>query len=100
MIFNCIFLASEKVRKTGGGFFANSSLQIGLTKILGDYTGLDFYAGYNFSYTKNTFTTTTLTDTGVDGSIDYTSESEPTTKITNHGFILGIGFQIFLKGKK
>jgi len=85
--------------KSSGGFFANSTLQLGLTKMMGENTGLDFYAGYNFSYSSNTFKTTTLRDDGVDGTIDTRSENEPTTKFTNHGFILGVGFQVFLRKK-
>ena len=68
--------------------------------MVGDFTGLDFYAGYNFSYNKNTFKRTTLRDNGNDGSVDERSENETTTKFTNHGFIIGVGFQVFLKGKK
>ena len=86
--------------ETNGGFFANSTFQLGLTKMVGDYTGLDFYAGYNFSYNKNTFKRTTLRDDGNNGSIDERSENETTTKFTNHGFVIGVGFQVFLKGKK
>lgn len=83
-----------------GGFFANSTFQFGFTKMVGDLTGLDFYIGYNFSYNKNTFKKTTLRDDGNDGSIDSRGENETTTKFTNHGFLLGVGFQVFLKGKK
>ncbi|MBL7733640.1 MAG: hypothetical protein JNM88_20890 [Chitinophagaceae bacterium] len=85
--------------KSSGGFFANASLQFGFTKMVGSQTGLDFFAGYNYSYNKNTFKTTTLTDLNVDGTIDSRGENEPTTKFTNHGFIIGVGFQVFLKGK-
>lgn len=85
--------------KSSGGFFANAILQLGLTKMVGSYTGLDIYLGYNYSYNKNTFKTTTLTDLGADGSIETRAESEPTTKFTNHGLIVGVGFQVFLKGK-
>lgn len=86
--------------KSSGGFFANAILQLGLTKMVGDRTGLDFYIGYNYSYNKNTFKTTTITDLDLDGDIDITADSEPTTKFTNHGLIVGVGFQVFLKGKK
>jgi hypothetical protein len=85
--------------KSSGGFFANAILQLGLTKMVGSHTGLDIYLGYNYSYNKNTFKTTTLTDIGLDGSIDTRGESEPTSKFTNHGLIVGVGFQVFLKGK-
>ena len=85
--------------KSSGGFFANAIVQFGFTKMVGDHTGLDFYIGYNFSYNKNTFKTTTLTDLNLDGSIDTRAENEPTTKFTNHGMIVGVGFQVFLKGK-
>jgi len=86
--------------KSSGGFFANASLSLGLTKLLSPHTGLDFYTGYIFSYNKNTFKTTTKRDDGNNGSIDLTSVSEPTIKFTNHGFILGVGFQVFLEPRK
>jgi len=86
--------------KSSGGFFANASIQFGLTKMVSESTGLDFFAGYTFSYNKNTLKTVTSTDVDIDGDIDFTSTNEPTTKFTNHGFIIGVGFQVFLKGKK
>jgi hypothetical protein len=85
---------------SSGGFFANSTFQFGFTKMVGDLTGLDFYIGYNFSYNKNTLKKTTLRDDGNNGTIDSRGENETTTKFTNHGFLLGVGFQVFLKGKK
>ena len=86
--------------KSSGGFFANAALLLGMTKMVGEHTGLDLYAGYNFSYNKNTFKTTTSTDIGINGTIDVTAVNEPTTKFTNHGFILAVGFQVFLARKK
>jgi len=87
--------------KSSGGFFANAILQLGLTKMVTEYTGLDIYLGYNYSYNKNTFKTTTLRDDApYDGTPETRSENEPTTKFTNHGLIIGVGFQVFLPGKK
>lgn len=86
--------------KSSGGFFANASFTVGATKMIGELTGLDFYIGYTYSYTNNTVNRTTLRDLGVDGVIDETLKNETTTKFTNHGFIIGVGFQVFLKGKK
>jgi hypothetical protein len=83
---------------SSGGFFANSSLQGGFTKMLGENAGIDFYIGYLYSYSKNTFTRNTTRDNGNNGSIDETGKNETTTKFTNHGFLLGVGFQVFLKG--
>jgi len=86
--------------KSSGDFFANAGLSFGLTKMINKHAGLDFYLGYNFSYTKSTFKKITQTDIGNNGSIDQTSTSEPTQKFTNHGAAIGIGFQIFLESKK
>ena len=86
--------------ESSGGFFANGSLQLGLTKMLNEHVGLDLFAGYSYSYSKNTFLTTTLTDIGIDGTIDTRAENEPTTKFTSHGFLVGAGFQVFLTGRK
>lgn len=95
--------AAYKITYTGngsGGFFANASFSTGFTKMMGENAGLDFYIGYNYSYNKNEFKKTTLRDNGNDGSIDERGENTTTTKFTNHGFVLGVGFQIFFKGKK
>jgi hypothetical protein len=86
--------------KSSGGFFFTTAINGGVTKMMGEYTGLDFFIGYTFSYNKNTFKRTTLRDNGNNGSIDETRINETTTKFTNHGFQFGIGFQVFLKGKK
>ncbi len=85
---------------SSGGFYANAGLQAGFTKMTGENTGLDFFLGYLFGYDKNTFDKTTLRDNGNDGSIDETLTNKTTTKFTNHGFILGVGFQVFLRAKK
>jgi hypothetical protein len=86
--------------KSSGGFFSNASLALGMTKLLNPNTGLDFYTGYSFSYTKNTFKTNSTRDDGNNGTIDQTGVSNLITKFTNHGFTLGVGFQIFLDRKK
>jgi hypothetical protein len=82
--------------KSSGDFFINAGLSAGFTKMLNPHTGLDFFLGYSFSYNKNTYKTTTLLDQGNNGTVDQTAISEPITKFTNHGFLLGIGFQVFL----
>lgn len=81
---------------SSGGFYLNGSFSAGFTKMLNTSTGLDFYIGYNFAYNKNTFKRTTLRDDGIDGSIDTRAENETTTKFTNHGLMIGVGFQVFL----
>jgi len=86
--------------KGSGDFFANAGVAFGLTRMLSEHTGLDFSLGYNFSYEKSTFKTTTLTDLGNNGTVDQTSISDPTQKFTNHGVSFSIGFQIFLEPKK
>jgi hypothetical protein len=85
--------------KSSGGFFFNASFTAGLTRMVGDAAGLDFFIGYVYSYNKNTAKRTTLRDIGNDGSIDQRLENETTTKFTNHGLQVGIGFQVFLRGK-
>ena len=95
--------ADSKVMYDGessGSPFVNASLQAGLTRMMGENAGLDFFIGYTYSYNKNTMTTVTTTDLDLDGDIDLTSTNEPTTKNTNHGFFAGVGFQIFLRGNK
>jgi outer membrane protein W len=86
--------------KSSGGFFANAALVLGMTKMVTPHTGFDISVGYTFSYNKNTYKTTTTRDDGNNGTIDLTSVSNPTTKYTNHGVVLGVGFQVFLEGRK
>lgn len=85
---------------SSGGFFANASFAAGLTRKMGDNAGLDLFIGYNYSYNKNTFKRTTLYYLTSSGPASSTGQNETTTKFTNHGFVLGVGFQFFLKGKK
>lgn len=85
---------------SSGGFYANASLQAGATKMVGENAGLDLYIGYTYGYNKNTFAKTTLRDNGNDGTVDETLKNNTTTKYTNHGFFLGVGFQVFLRKKK
>lgn len=86
--------------KSSGGFFANAGLALGMTKMVTPHTGLDISLGYTFSYNKNTYKTTTLRDDGNNGTIDLTTVSNPTSNYNNHGIVLGVGFQVFLDGRK
>jgi hypothetical protein len=86
--------------KSSGGTFFNAGVNAGFTKMIGENAGLDFFLGYTFSKTKNTIKKIKLIDENNDGSINITEENETTTRLTNHGFQFGIGFQIFLTAKK
>jgi hypothetical protein len=86
--------------KSTGGFFTNMIVTAGVTKMVGKYTGLDFFLGYNFYYTNYTMNKTTLRDDGIDGSIEETRPNETVTKFTNHRFVVGVAFQVFLEKKK
>ena len=85
---------------SSGGTFMNAALDAGLTKMFGDNAGLDFFIGYNFSYNKTTFKKTTLFYDSPSDMSPTTGNNETTNKFTNHGFVLGVGFQVFLRGKK
>lgn len=93
--------AREKYKgKSSKDFYADAGLVAGVTKMLSDHVGLDIFAGYTFFYNKNTFKLTTDRDIDVNGTIDETSIDNPSTKLTNHGFTFGVGFQVFLGRKK
>jgi len=85
--------------ESSSGSFVNASALAGVTRILGENAGLDIYVGYNYSSTKNNYHKTTQYDLGMDGSIDNEIKSESKSKYSSHGILLGVGFQIFLKGK-
>jgi hypothetical protein len=86
--------------KSSGDFFVNAGLSLGFTKMLNTNTGLDFFAGYNYSYNKSDFKKITRVDEGNNGSIERTFENNPAQKFTNHGAVIGISFQIFLDKRK
>ncbi len=87
--------------KSTGGFFFNGTLAAGLTKMMGENAGLDIFLGYTYSSSKNTFKRTKLFyDTNTASTPIETRENETTTKFANHGFQLGIGFQVFLLRNK
>ena len=81
--------------KSSGDFNFGANFLVGVTKMFNANTGLDIFIGYDFSRNKSTFKTTTLRDIDFDGTIDETSISNPTTIYTNHGFMIGAGFQVF-----
>ena len=86
--------------KSSGGFFTNSSFSLGLTKMISPYTGVDLFLGYNYSYNKHSFTKTTWKDLQIDGIMDEMYKNETDNKYTNHGFVIGLGFQVFIAAKK
>jgi opacity protein-like surface antigen len=85
--------------ESSGDFYANAGITIGLTKMLNPHVGLDITAGYLYSYNKQEYKTIVKRDVDIDGSIDETATSQLTTKYTNHGFTIGVGFQVFFGGK-
>jgi hypothetical protein len=97
------FVGADKNTYNGqssGDLFANAGVSFGFTKMVNKHAGLEVFIGYNYSYNKNNFKTTTLTDLGNNGSVDQTSISNPTSKYTNNGVSAGLGFQIFLDRNK
>lgn len=85
---------------SSGGFFVNANLQVGFTKMVGENTGLDLFAGYLYGYNKNTFDRTTLYYVSANDNNPSKGINKTTTKFTNNGFLLGVGFQVFLRKKK
>ncbi len=69
--------------------------------MMGENAGLDIFLGYTYSSSKNTFKRTKLFyDTNIATTPSETRNNETTTKFTNHGFQLGVGFQVFLRKNK
>jgi hypothetical protein len=83
--------------KSSEGFFTNSTLAIGITKMINPNVGLDIFTGYTYSTARSVFKTTTFRDDGNNGSVDLTSIDDRTTESTGHGFVVGVGLQIFLQ---
>lgn len=86
--------------KSSDGFFMNAILNVGATWMVGKNAGFDLTVGYHYSSNKYTTNTTRLRDDEIDGDIDQTATNETETKFTNHRFIIGLGFQVFLDKRK
>lgn len=86
--------------KSSSDFTVNAGILMGFTKMFNPHIGLDITAGYLYSYNKAAYKTTSNRDVDIDGSIDETTISDITTKYTNHGFTIGVGFQLFLGREK
>lgn len=87
-------------RKSSGDFMANTGVTAGLSKFVSRYTALDFYIGYDFSYTKSNPTGNTTTDYTDPGTPDTNVKIDYEQKITQHHLVFGVGFQVFLAKKK
>jgi hypothetical protein len=86
--------------KSSGGFFTDAKIMAGATKMVGKFTGLDLYLGYNYSYARQTMNTTTLRDDQLDGVIDETGRNEAKTSSSTHRFLIGVAFQVFLEKRR
>jgi hypothetical protein len=86
--------------ESSGDFLVNGGLAVGATKMINAHVGLDIVAGYNYTFNKSKYKTTTQRDVDINGSIDETEQGDVDTKFTNHGFTLGVGLQIFLEKRK
>lgn len=86
--------------KSSGDFAANAGITVGFTKMLNSNVGLDITAGYLYSYSKNKYKTSLDRDVDINGTIDESEQGDLTTKYTDHGFSIGVGFQVFLNKKK
>lgn len=87
-------------RKSSGDFFTNTGLAFGVSKFLTTHTSLDFYLGYNFSYTSGNPTGSTFRDYSDPGTGDVTEKIDYDQKFTGHNIVLGVGFQVFLEKNK
>ena len=86
--------------KSSGDLFANTGIVLGLAKFLNAHTSLDFYIGYTYSYTKANVTGASNRDYANPLTPDEQREINEDRKTTNHGLVLGLGFQVFLENKK
>lgn len=86
--------------RSSGDFFANAGISSGVTKMINDHAGIDIYAGYLYSYRKNTFKTNSERDVDFNGSIDEQGVDEMTTKKKDNGFMIGVAFQLFFGKRK
>lgn len=85
--------------KSSGTYYANAGIAFGFTKLLTERAGIDVQAGYLFSYGKKTYQTDSFRDIDSDGTIDEEGVEKITTKATNNGLAISVGFQLFL-GRK
>ena len=86
--------------KFSGGFSANTGVNIGASKFINNQLAIDFYIGYNYSYTKTNPKGTSNRDYLDPVVPDQTQNIDFEQKVTGHNIILGVGLQVFLEGKK
>ncbi|HET6995368.1 MAG TPA: hypothetical protein VFI06_10330 [Chitinophagaceae bacterium] len=87
-------------QKSSGDLSVNTGLSLGLSKFLSARTALDFSIGYKFSYTKSHPSGNFVRDYLDPNAGDETKKPDYDQAFTNHGFVFGIGFQVFLDRKK
>jgi hypothetical protein len=86
--------------KSSGNFFVNTGINLGVSKFLSSNTALDFFIGYKYSYTKSNPKGTTTRDYTNPATPDENSTVNYDQNISENGFSLGVGFQVFLDKKK
>ena len=83
-------------RKSSGDLFVNTGLAFGISKFLSNHTSLDFYVGYNYSYTKSNPTGTSVRDYSDPSTGDITQKVDYDQKVTGNNLVIGVGYQIFI----
>ena len=86
--------------KGSGIFNFNSTLAVGLSKLLSPTTAFDLSLGYRFAKMNNTLTSITYRDVGIDGDTDETYNSKPKQKTTLNGVFVSMGLQVFMEKNK
>jgi hypothetical protein len=86
--------------KSSGDLFANAGLSAGISRFVSARTAIDFYVGYKFAYTSSHTTGTFSRDYSDPTTGDLSLKPDYDEKFTNHGVMLGIGFQVFIEKKK
>lgn len=82
--------------KSSSKFYYNAGLNLGVTRLLNEHTGIDLYVGYLRTSNKATMKSEQLSDYTNPSTPDVRSSFETTQKFTNNGISFGVGFQIFL----
>ena len=99
--FNYTTIYKETFKgKSSGGFIGKAGLLAGATRMLNPHVGIDLFAGYTFTHTKIKVKTITNRDIDFDGDNDETATETVTNTSNNHGFTIGVGFQVFLTRNK
>mgnify|MGYP001000902485 CR=1 FL=1 len=86
-------------RSSSGDFLVNTGAQLGVSRFIGTHAAIDFFLGYQFSFSRSNPSGTSVRDYADPATSDITTNIDYQQKVTAHHLLLGVAFQWFLPKK-